>query len=255
MMATGFALTLFVEIMVMKGDIGRMNTVFKIYMQAWSLLALSSASGLCALIPVAFRYEKSGVKTGWKIALSLLFLGAALFPIMAGYDKIRDRMSTSTPLTLDGSKYMLSSTYSENGVTMNLSEDYYAIQWMQQNIQGSPVIVEGNVPEYRWGTRFTIYTGLPGVVGWNWHQRQQRGVYSADEVQQRVNEVGEFYQTTDIEIAQEFLAKYNVKYIIVGQLEKAVYPADGLRKFEQWSGVLWQEAYHHGKTVIYEVGG
>jgi uncharacterized membrane protein len=35
---------------------------------------------------------------------------------------------------------------------------------MQDNIQGSPVIVEANCPEYRWCTRYTIYTGLPGVV-------------------------------------------------------------------------------------------
>ena len=57
---------------------------------------------------------------------------------------------------------------------MNLVQDYKAIRWMQDNVQGSPVIVEANCPEYRWCMRFTIYTGLPGVVGWNWHERQQR---------------------------------------------------------------------------------
>ena len=74
-----------------------------------------------------------------------------------------------------------------------MSQDYRAIQWMQRNVQGSPVIVEANTPEYRWGTRFTIYTGLPGVVGWNWHQRQQRAVTPDTWVFDRVDAIGAFY--------------------------------------------------------------
>ena len=66
--------------------------------------------------------------------------------------------------------YMNYATYYDMGVVMDLSEDYRAIQWMQDNVIGSPVILEGQAYEYRWGNRFTIYTGLPGVVGWNWHK-------------------------------------------------------------------------------------
>ena len=73
-----------------------------------------------------------------------------------------------------------------DGQMMDLSEDYRAIRWMQDNVQGSPVIVEANCTEYRWCTRFTIYTGLPGVVGWNWHQRQQRGFAAPTAITDRV---------------------------------------------------------------------
>ncbi len=77
------------------------------------------------------------------------------------------------------------------------------------------MIVEANCPEYHWCTRFTIYTGLPGVVGWNWHQRQQRTL-TPQLVEERVSEIDTFYTTTDVEAAERFLKEYNVKYIIVG---------------------------------------
>jgi uncharacterized membrane protein len=165
-------------------------------------------------------------------------------------------MTDATPHTLDGMTYMNYAQYYD-GHMMNLSEDYRAIRWMQDNVQGSPVIVEANCSEYRWCTRFTIYTGLPGVVGWNWHQRQQRGLAAAD-VQQRVDAIDMFYTLSDIELARTFLAKYQVKYIVVGQLEHNIYPAfdsavDGLAKFEKYDGKYWKAVYHDKNTTIYEV--
>jgi YYY domain-containing protein len=253
LLVTALSLCLVVELVVLKGDLGRMNTVFKIYMQVWSLLAISSGVALCILIPRMFARVRSTLKVIWQIMLVLLAFGAALFTITATIDKIRDRMSAEAPHTLDGMTYMLTSTYWENGLTMDLSQDYYAIRWMQENVIGSPVIVEGNVPEYRWGTRYTIYTGLPGVVGWNWHQRQQRGVVSADAVQQRVDQVGQFFNTTDRTFVENFINQYNVKYIIVGQMEQAIYSQEGLNKFITWNGDLWQVVYLHESTTIYQV--
>jgi uncharacterized membrane protein len=125
---------------------------------------------------------------------------------------------------------------------------------MQHNVTGSPVIVEANTVEYRWGTRFTIYTGLPGVVGWNWHQRQQRGGVVPDTwVTDRVQEIGAFYSTGDRQLTENFIHKYNVSYIIVGQLEEAYYSGSGLDKFAALNGDLWTQVYHQGQTTIYKV--
>jgi uncharacterized membrane protein len=124
---------------------------------------------------------------------------------------------------------------------------------MQQNVAGSPVIVEGSVGEYRWGNRYTINTGLPSVVGWNWHQRQQRAVTPETWVTSRVAAVGDFYTTPDPLAAQKFLQRYEVSYIVVGQMERAIYPAEGLAKFEAENGRLWDEVYRDGQTVIYKV--
>ncbi len=145
------------------------------------------------------------------------------------------------------------STYNENGVEMDLSQDYRAIRWMQDNIQGSPVIVEGHVPEYRWGNRFTINTGLPGVVGWNWHQRQQRALTPESWVTDRVKAIGDFYSTFDRDTTKEFLKQYGVSYIVVGLMEKAIYPMDSLAKFPEWNGDLWDVVYQDGDTTIYKV--
>jgi len=155
---------------------------------------------------------------------------------------------------------MKHAAYSEFGRDMQLDQDYQAIRWLLQNVQGSPVIVEAAPAgvQYTWLSRMTIYTGLPGVVGWQWHQQQQRLQFS-QQVIDRGLEVDAFYRTLDREVARAFLRKYDVRYIIVGQLERGKYTPpdptipDGLLKFDGLEGDLWSEVYRSGETVIYEV--
>ncbi|KAF0108406.1 MAG: hypothetical protein FD146_980 [Anaerolineaceae bacterium] len=263
LVGTSLLLTMFVELFTIRGDIGRMNTVFKFYLQAWIMLGLSAAAAVSWLLPEVRKWLP-GWRGAWQVAAGALVLGAALFLLIGGMDKVRDRSWPDARRSIDSMAYMQDASYADFGVTFQLNEDYRAIRWLQENVQGSPVIVEANCPEYHWCSRYTIYTGLPGVLGWNWHQRQQRG-YQGEQVWSRVSEINAFYATTDLESAQAFLRKYNVRYIIVGRLERAEYipgapngpvPAgspNGLLKFEQFNGIFWREVYRDGQTVIYEV--
>jgi YYY domain-containing protein len=246
-------LSLAVELVALRGDIGRMNTVFKFYLQAWTMFSISAGAALIWVYPAVMRHWLPGWRFLWSLCVGLLIGGAGLFTLLGGADKITDRMTNLAPHTLDGMAYMQYAHYNDSGQDMTLSEDFRAIQWMQDHIKGSPVIVEANTPEYRWGTRFTIYTGLPGVVGWNWHQRQQRAALNTEAVFDRVQEVGSFYNNSYMSEVQSFLSKYNVKYIVVGQLERITYKAGNLTKFETYKGILWDEVYRDGSTVIYQV--
>ncbi len=256
---TALLITLVVELVVLSGDIGRQNTVFKLYLQAWTLLAICSGAALLWLFEAQEQWSLRW-STAWQVALFVLVGSAALFPVLAASAKIKDRMVQGVPLTLDGMAYMQYAHYLESddqqttSLDMDLSQDYAAIQWMQENVKGSPVIVEANSGRlYRWYSRFTIYTGLPGVVGWEWHQQQQRGLVPGDWVSQRLRDIDLFYRTSETSVARTFLQRYHVKYVIVGQLERVSYPGSGLDKFKNLEGQLWREVYHDRDTVIYEV--
>ena len=251
LIGTALFITILVEVVVVKGDIGRQNTIFKFYMQAWLMLAVSAGAALAWILPAFFRWLP-GWRAFWQTGMLLLIGGAALFTVSGTAGKIRDRWIPEVPHTLDSMTFMKFAHYNDFGHDLDLNEDYRAIRWMQDNVQGSPVIVEGNCSEYRWCTRFTIYTGLPGVVGWNFHQRQQR-VFTSTWVEERVAAIGNFYNSLDKQFARDFLKTYDVKYIIVGQLERAAYTAEGIAKFEKWDGDLWKVVYHDGQTIIYEV--
>lgn len=252
LVGTGLLLTLFVELFVLRGDIGRMNTVFKFYLQAWVMLALSSAFGVVWLVNhLRNRIDTPFIRI-WTLGVVVLFSCAAIYPLFASIEKIDDRIDHDTPHTLDGMEYMKFSTYYDEDTNMDLSEDYHAIQWIQDHVEGSPVIVEANTVEYRWGSRYSIYTGLPSVVGWNWHQRQQRAALPSEWVTDRVDEVSGFYNTMDIQKALNFIKKYDVKYIIVGQLESALYPV-GIDKFKKYNNIHWIEVFQVGSTRVYEV--
>ena len=219
----GVALTFLVEVVVLRGDISRMNTVFKFYLQVWEMFSIAAGAALAWILVDVHSWLPSW-RRSWVLILSILVFSAAFYTLTATPAKIRDRFATDAPYTLDGIAFMpYVDNYYDLGKPLMLDEDYRAIQWVQDNIQGSPVIVEANIPEYRWGNRFTIYTGLPGVLGWNHHQRQQRVTGKPGMVEERASGILDFYLTRSVEDAWAFLERYDVQYVVLGRLEYIFY--------------------------------
>jgi YYY domain-containing protein len=236
----GLSITLFVEVFVLKGDAGRSNTVFRFYNQAWFILGLATSLAVVDLL-ISLKHWTRLTQYSWSFMLGMLVLFAASYPLIATNKKITDRWPDiqNPPHTLDGSLFMLGDThslnpaiYNDNNHLLNLSHDYAAILYMQDHVAGSPVLVEGHTEEYRWGSRFSIYTGLPSVVGWSWHVRQHNSLLDGAIVDKLIEDVNNFYNTTDIQAAKQFLNQHKVQYIIVGDLERAYYDAQGLDKFQ-----------------------
>jgi uncharacterized membrane protein len=181
----------------------------------------------------------------------LLVAACAVYPILATRTKVGLRFATLPP-TLDGMAYMQEALYRDRDKDLELPDDYHAIRWMLENVQGTPVILEGTAPLYHWGSRFSIYTGLPTVIGWDWHQKQQRSGYS-ERVDQRVRDVNRFYETPDAEAAWATIRKYGVSLIVVGGLERAYYPAAGLAKFDRMVGNGLEVVYREGGVAVFQV--
>lgn len=269
LIATGLALTLMVELVTYKGDIGRMNTVFKFYLQVWVFLGIASAAGLAwignqrsvvngqtAIVGEQPRHRalRSSLGTLWWAVLGLLVFIGMLYPIFASRAKIADRFVPDSQPELNGMDYMNAATYHDRDKALPLVFDRQAIDWLRLNVDGSPVILEGNAPLYHWGSRVSIYTGLPTVIGWDWHQKQQRSIIDGGIIDRRIATVAEIYNTRDSNRALGQLKRFDVKYICVGDMERAFYEQPGLDKFDEMvkAGML-EIVYQNERVKIYHV--
>ena len=259
LISAALGLTLLVEVVVLDGDIGRMNTVFKFYMQVW--IILSVAAGAAAVWSWEKIRRRHSARKVWQAVLLFLIFLAALYPLLATQAKWRVRMSQEAPNTLDGMAFMNyvqygDTSYTGESVNISLANDYDALQWMQRHIEGSPVIAEahGSNPYRSIANRVAMYTGLPAIVGWDWHQRQQRAVLPDSLVSRRIEDVNTLYNTSDFNQALDILRQYNVGYIYVGDLEKTYYQLQGIDKFQQMaaSGLL-EIVYQDDSVTIYKV--
>lgn len=237
MMTVALGLSAAVENYTLHGDIGRMNTVFKFYLQIWVLYGLASAVALVLIVGAFRRWVSIYWQVPWAIVFVVLLGATLVYPVYATRARLDDRFN-ELPRTLDGMAYMPHATYADapDGsppVEMQLSQDYDALIWMQDNIQGSPVVLEAWANLYRWGSRVSVYTGLPTVIGWDWHQNQQRPGY-ADLISKRRADVDAMFDPSrDFQSIRPLLDKYHVQYIYIGPLERIYYGDDGVAKFEQ----------------------
>ena len=238
-----------------EGDIDRMNSVFKFYLQVWVMLALASAYLLWRFafgrrVPVK---NLAWTKKAWLGALALLVLSASVYTVMGTKDRLRDRFNGHVlPLTLDGTAYIDGAVYRDRKGDIDLAADFEGIRWLQEKVQGSPIVLEANTPTYRWGGRVSVYTGLPSVVGWQWHQEQQRWGYRWV-VGERISDVNRIYSTSDISEALSLMRKYDVEYVYLGQVERLYYPAEGIQKFDDMLGEHLDEVYRSKQVSVYRL--
>ncbi|CAN5744076.1 DUF2298 domain-containing protein [soil metagenome] len=161
--ATGFFLTVIPEFVYIQDAFGdRMNTVFKLYFQAWLLFSLASAAGFAIVLANSSRraFYPSAV------------LVVALIVSVAPYTPLSARDWTGDYADrrgLDGAGYL----------TRSAPDEAAAIDWLHKNASAGTVIVES--PGCSYGTltglpmnRMSAFTGVPTIVGWAGHEGQWR---------------------------------------------------------------------------------
>ena len=251
------------EMLVAKGDIGRMNTVFKLGMQSWTLFGLAGAAAFVSLWERPANDSKQTINTRafgpvvLQASAIALVLAALVYPLTATPARIADRIDRTIAPTLDGTAYMSSpnARWSENNQTFSFAEDADALEWLRRTITGAPVVLEAQSEGYRWAGRVSIYTGLPTVLGWPWHETQQRSATRVQPVlDSRRNLVPQLYTDADEQATLLKLRQYGVEYVYLGQLERALYGPAAPDKFARMaaSGAI-QQVYQVGQTAIYQV--
>ena len=253
------ALGIVVDLVTVNNDIDRMNTVFKLYLQAWVLYGLASGVILWYLVTAwgpPWRNFSLG-KGVWVAVFALLLVSASIYPVLGTRARLADRFSTASG-GLDGTQYMEVTVYRDAEGPIALRWDREAIDWLRANVQGTPVIAEGNTPTYRWGSRVSVYTGFPGIVGWQWHQIQQRYDYEY-EVNRRIAQVHRLFTTASEEQALQILQEHDVSYVYVGKLERLYYPETGLSKFDRMTNgpleLVYPDPGGNPEVKIYRVKG
>ena len=222
----------------------RMNTFFKLYLESWILFAVAAAA-------LAFRpREDRGSIARWPAvlraaaaALAALALFTTVTVARGALDDARPTRREGAPIpTLDGLAYLEKTAPGE----------YRAVEWLRRTVRGTPVLLEAQGPSYQDFGRVSMYTGLPTVLGWEYHV-QQRG-NSPDEIARRKAAVEAIYSNPSPDAVEGLLRRYHVAYVYVGPLERRTYPREGLSKFDTARN-LFTVAYENPQVRIYRVAG
>jgi YYY domain-containing protein len=243
LIALGALLSFVVEFVYLSDVFGtRMNTVFKFYFQTWVMWALASAYGL-ATVNAPVDNDREAVHRRRTTRRTLRRLGTAAAALLVACGMVYPPLAISArareyggPPTLDGAAHL-----AERDVG-----DYQAIEWLNQNVPGAPVVLEAHGGSYEYAARVSAHTGLPTVLGWPGHERQWRGGTRLQAG--RAEAIEAIYGARDEETVLTLLDAYDVRYIVIGALERSKYASAGLDRL----AAMLSPVFSGGGTTIYE---
>ena len=234
---SAFGLVFLPEVIYIKDIYGityqRANTMFKFTFQSFIMMGIASGYVVVRLINIIRKpYRKMLAIVGMAIVVGLPMI-FPFYAIEGYYGKIFKKTSRG----LDGEAF-LENTY---------PDDYYAVQWLKDNVEGQCVVLEAAGDAYTDYERISALTGLPTVVGWGGHEWLWRGGY--DKVGVRVEDVKLIYESDDVDETLSLIRKYQVSYIVVGQLEKEKYENINIEKLADIGNTVFTSP----ETIIIKV--
>ncbi len=230
----------------------RMNTIFKFYFQAWQLWSLAAAFGATVMLQELRR----AWKWAYSLALALMLLVGLAFPVFALPNKtanfqipaFRQLLAAARAAGDSAPLRTAASVWTLDGAQLfhrQYPDDAAAADWLATAPDG--VIAEAVGGQYSDYARMSAYSGLPAVVGWIGHEDQWRGTF--DEQRQRgERDIPRLYQTNNWDEARAIIEKYNIRYLVVGTLERRTYRLNELN-FQH----NLVEVFRSGDVVIYQV--
>ncbi|MCJ7826125.1 DUF2298 domain-containing protein [Patescibacteria group bacterium] len=248
----------------------RSKTMFKLGYQAFILWSITASYVIVHFLfqrtsPQIFNFQFSIFNKNYKLQISnlkkkirsLFFL--LLFPqliLVSIYPIFSTRSYFGELKTYRG-------IYGLEWLEKEYPDDWNAIQWLREKIQkeqgspsttlgttmtGLPVIVEADGDSYTDYNHMSAFAGVPTVVGWAVHEWLWRGSY--DVVAPRREDVKTIYESGDVNAVRSILNKYNVRYVLVGKLEREKFT--NIR--EDVIAKIGSVAFQSRSTVVYDVG-
>jgi len=205
-------------------DYRRANSMFKLVYEAFIIYSVVSGY-------IIVRLRKYLLL---KIFFVLIFMSQMIYPYFA----IKSYYGFKNYQGLWGLNF-LKNSYPDN---------YLAINWLNSNISGQPVILEAAGDSYTTYNQVSVATGLPTVEGWIVHEWLWRGGY--DQPAAREADVKKIYQSTNVVEARSLLQKYSVKYVFVGDKEREKYPDLNEKIFSDLGARV---VFESGLTRIYQL--
>ena len=225
----GVLLTLFPEYLYLRDQFGtRMNTIFKFYYQAWILWGIAAAAGSAILFHKLRGWRMIVFQVLWVLTV---FAGLT-YPAVMLWNKTGQ--FSMKEWTLDGNAYF----------QRYYPGDYAAITWLQQAPLG--VVVEAVGGSYTDFARVSTRSGQPTVLGWPGHESQWRG--GGEEMGSRYADVQLIYESGDWTETSRLLDGYNIRYVVVGNLERTTYKVN-----EEKLNQMLTAVYRNEEVTIYEV--
>ena len=109
-----------------------------------------------------------------------------------------------------------------NYLATAISDDAAAIRWLNDNVEGQPIILEASGDSYQdYDNRVSAMTGLPTVLGWYVHEWLWRN--DLEEENQRKEDVQTIYTSSNADQIKSLIEKYKISYLFIGSCEYEKY--------------------------------